>query len=312
MRTPHRCQTLAGIVCALFTALAHHASAQTTPSSAAPAAPEILLDFDRPEAWAMKYFTSATFVSGLNVPGETKAGAIGIGLEGGWLPRLSDSKQRVGFNGAVPEDLNKAPLFLRPRVTVGLPHRLAIIAAVTPPIRAFGVTPRLAALALQWTMVDGRDWSVGWRAHGQTGSVTGAITCPVRVLAFAPGSPGNPRGCDAESSDVTTLRYGGVELQTARRMSRTMLGHAAVGVNIIDGAFETRAQTFGSPDRTLLRATGVTFSTSAGVAYLISDRLAIAADGFYTPLTVKRTAASSRAIDPLINARVLLTYWIRR
>lgn len=57
---------------------------------------------------------------------------------------------------------------------------------------------------------------------------------------------------------------------------------------------------------------GVTFSTSAGVAYPIGDRLVIAADGFYTPLTVKRTAASPRAIDPLINARVLLTCWVRR
>jgi hypothetical protein len=54
---------------------------------------------------------------------------------------LSAAQQRVAFNGTTPEDLNRAPVFLRPRLAIGLPHRLSIIAAVDPPIRAFGVTP---------------------------------------------------------------------------------------------------------------------------------------------------------------------------
>jgi hypothetical protein len=153
---------------------------------------------------------------------------------------------------------------------------------------------------------------VGWRAHGQIGTVTGAITCPSSVAAFTPGSTNNPDGCEAESSDVTTLRYGGVELHAGRRISEKLMPHVAVGVTVIDSVFQTNAVTFGQLDRTRLLSTGITFSASAGIGYVIADRFAIAADAFYSPLTVRRTPTSSETIDPLTNARVLVSYRVRR
>jgi hypothetical protein len=301
-----------GIVCGLAIALSHDVAAQTSSTGQASAAPEIVLSFDRPEAWAMKYFTSATFLSGLNTPDEARPGSVAVGFEGVWLPSLSEAQQRVGVNGRTLQDLNKAPVFLRPRVTVGLPGRLAVIAAVVPPIRSFDITPRLAALGLEWTMIDRPSWSLGWRAHGQIGTVTGAITCPPGVVAFTPGSANNTAGCEAESSDVTTLRYGGVEVQAAHRISEKLSPHVAVGVTLIDSVFQTSALTFGHLDRTRLFAHGVTFSASAGIGYAIADRFAIAADAFYTPLTVRRTPTSAQSTDPLLNARVLVSYRIRR
>jgi hypothetical protein len=270
------------------------------------------LSFDRPEAWAMKYFTSATFLSGLVTPDAMSPGAVVVGFEGGWLPSLSQAEQRVGFNGTAMEDLNHAPVFFRPRLAVGLPGRLSVIAAVVPPVRSFDVTARLAALAVDWAMIDRGDWSLGWRAHGQLGTVTAAVTCPSSVVAFAPGSADNPRGCNAESSDVTSLRYGGVELHASRRISETLAPHVAIGVNVIDGVFQTNALTFGALDRSRMSARGVTFSASAGVGYAIGERFAVAADAFYTPLTVRRAAADPSSIDPLVNARVLVTYRVRR
>jgi len=47
------------------------------------------LSFDRPESWALKYFTSATLVGGLETPRTQKPGSVSIGLEVGWLPRLT-------------------------------------------------------------------------------------------------------------------------------------------------------------------------------------------------------------------------------
>jgi hypothetical protein len=289
------------------------AAAAQTPTSAQPSpADEQTLGFDRPEAWAMKYFTSVTLLSGLDTPEPTHSGSIDIGLEGGWLPRLTADQQRVGFNGTAMQDLNKAPVFLRPRVTIGLPRRMALIAAVVPPIRSFRITPRLASLGLEWTMVEANDWRMRWRAHGQVGDVTAAVTCPASVVTYAPGSSNNARGCNRESADVTTLRYAGLELETTRRTGSSLMPHAAVGVNIIDGVFQTDALTFGQLDRTRLRAAGVTFSASAGVSYAMGNRFALAADAFYSPLTVRRTATAPRSIDPLLNARVLLTYRVRR
>jgi hypothetical protein len=64
----------------------------------------------------------------------------------------------VGFDGTTPEDLNKAPVFFRPRVTVGLPRRLSLIIAVDPPARAFGVMPRLLALGIDGAFHDSGTW----------------------------------------------------------------------------------------------------------------------------------------------------------
>jgi hypothetical protein len=268
--------------------------------------------FDRPEAWAMKYFTSATTLNGLSTPDVPQPWSLAVQFESGWLPTLSTTQERVGFDGTAPEDLNQAPVFLRPRVEIGLPHRLSIIVAVDPPIRAFGVTPRLLALGVDGVIHESDAWRFGWRAHGQVGTVTAAVSCPASVVAFPPGSANNPTGCTAESADVSTLRYGGAELQGARRVGRRLVPHAAVGANFIDGIFQTDAQTYGQPDHTRLQSSGVTFAASAGVGYVLSDRFTFAADVFYSPLSVQRTATSATTIDPMINARGLISYRVNR
>jgi hypothetical protein len=100
---------------AAATAITTGAFAQTPP----PSDPVEPLAFDRPEAWALKYFISTTTLSGLDTPEGARTGSISLGLEGGWIPTLTATQQRVGFNGTAPQDLNKAPLMLRPRLTIG-------------------------------------------------------------------------------------------------------------------------------------------------------------------------------------------------
>ena len=278
-------------------------------TSSAPAMSRIA--FDRPEAWAMKYFTSATSLNGLSTPDAPRAGSFALQFESGWLPALSAEQQRVGFNGTTPQDLNKAPIFLRPRLVIGLPLNLSIVAAVDPPVRSFGVTPRLLALGIDGVIHDAGPWRFGWRAHGQLGTVTAAVTCPASVVPFIPGSPSNPAGCTAESSDVTTLRYAGAELLVSRRVGR-LVPHASAGVNFVDSVFQTNAETFGQPDRTRLQTRGLTAATSAGIGCAITERFAIVADLFYAPLSVRRTVNSAMTVDPMVNTRVLLSYRVIR
>src|SRR5437879_10259086 len=108
------------------------------------------VNFDSPEAWALKYFTSTTMLSGLQPPErpieERRFGSIAVGLELGWLPALSPEQARVGFGGKKEEDANKAPIFVRPRVTVGLPWRLSPILAAPPTPRIFDVAAPLLLL----------------------------------------------------------------------------------------------------------------------------------------------------------------------
>jgi hypothetical protein len=300
--------TLAMVVmCGSFVGMTTDAIAQTSSTSSTEQ-----MAFDRPEAWAMKYFTSATALNGLSSPARLNPGSLAIQFESGWLPTLSPAQERVGFDGTAFEDLNKAPAFLRPRVALGLPHGLTAIVAVDPPIRAFGVTPRLLAFGLEGVLHDAGHWQFGWRAHGQIGTVTAAFTCPANVVSFAPGSASNPTGCTAESADVTTLRYGGIELQAARRIGRRLVPHAAAGANVVDNVFQTNAQTFGQPDHTRLQSAGPTLTTSAGLGYLVTERLALSVDLFYAPLTVRRSAGSASSIDPMFNARALLSYQVTR
>ena len=295
------------VLCCALVGTTSDAIAQTSSTSSTEP-----IAFDRPEAWAMKYFTSATALSGLSTPDRLTPGSLAIQFESGWLPTLSTTQERVGFNGTTPEDLNKAPVFLRPRVAFGLPHDLSIIVAVAPPIRAFGLTPRLLALGIDGTIHDSGVWRFGWRAHGQMGTVTGAFTCPANVTSFAPGSTNDPTGCTGESSDVTTLRYAGVEVQAARRIGRRLAPHAAAGANVVDNIFQTNAQTYGQPDHTRLHARGLTVTTSAGIGYVVTERFTLSADLFYAPLTVRRTSSSASSIDPMFNARALLSYRVTR
>src|SRR5262245_24939001 len=72
------------------------------------------LDSDRPEAWAMNYYTSVALFTGFGTPHSREFGSIELGGELDWLPQQGIAERRVGFNGTKLDDLNKAPIFGRP------------------------------------------------------------------------------------------------------------------------------------------------------------------------------------------------------
>ena len=274
------------------------------------------VSFDRPEAWAMKYFVSSSLLSGLQPadPAEGRGpGSIQVGFETSWLPTLDEGQIRVGFNGRAPQDLNKAPVFVRPVFRVGLPNKFTIVVAAPPPFHVFGVTPHLFAFGLERPILERGQWILSWRGDGQVGSVKGAFTCPGSVLAFAPGTPGNPGSCIAESKDVASLRYAGTEIQVAYRIRRMpkLVPHATAGGNFVDGAYQLNAPLTKAVDQTRLWTRGGTFSTTFGVSYLLTQKSAFTVDAFYSPLWVKRTAASPTTNDGLFNVRALLSYTFR-
>jgi hypothetical protein len=274
------------------------------------------VSFDRPEAWALKYFASSSLLTGLQ-PAEPReghgAGSITIGFESDWLPSLDAGQERVGFNGRAIQDLNKAPVFVRPIARIGLPNKFTAIVAAPPPFHIFGVTPHLVAFGLERPILERDQWTLSWRGYGQVGSVKGAFTCPGSVLAYAPGTPENAGRCVAESADVASLRYAGTELQFAYRIRRMpkVVPHATAGGNFIDGAYQLNAPLQTVTDQTRLWTRGGTFSTSFGVSYLLSKHSAFTVDAFYSPLWVQRSATSPTTNDGLFNVRALLSYTFR-
>jgi len=277
------------------------------------------LDFDRPEAWALKYFASSTLLNGLQPPElgleRRRTGSVTLGLELGWLPRLNAERARVGFTGRKQEDLNKIPGIARPVVRVGLPWRFSLITAFTPPVEIYGIRPRLFALGVERPIFEGAQWNLGWRVYGQTGSVKGAYTCPPKVLAYPARSPQNPSGCVAESDDTASIRYAGAELHFAHRMpgAPRLIPHIAGAINYINGAFQVNAPLQTQVDRSRLATHGKTFSGSAGASYQLTKRFGLTLDAFYTPLLVRRVSTGPRTNDGLFNLRALFSYnlWMR-
>jgi hypothetical protein len=274
------------------------------------------LSFERPEAWGLKYFASASMLSGLQPPEPAEGrriGSVTLGLEMGWLPTLDAGQRQIGFNGSVPEDLNKAPIFVRPVLRVGLPAKFTLVVAAPPPFHMFGVTSHLFEFGVERPILERERWTLSWRGYGQVGSIKGAFTCPRGVSSFAPGSPDNPTECVAESADVASLRYAGSEFQLAYRIPSMpkLIPHVAAGGNFIDGVFQTHAQVADGLDETRLWTRGGTFSGTAGVSYVVTKRAVFTVDAFYSPLWVQRSPNAPRTNDPLFNIRALLSYNFR-
>lgn len=268
------------------------------------------LDSDRPEAWAMNYVTSVTLLAAFGVPRSRELGSVELGGELDWIPQLSDAQRRVGFNGTKEEDLNKAPVFGRPRVTLGLPGRFALTLSYLPPITIFGVKPNLFAFALERPLYESDSWNFGIRLYGQVGDVEGAFTCSAEVARFSPGSPQNPYGCGAKSHDKSSQSYGGLEFSGAYRIEQAggLTPYLAVAGNFLDTEVRVNAETFGVADRRRLTSETWTFSLSAGLSYPVDDRLSLSIGMFYSPLRVTRPPANSSYDDGLVNVRALIAY----
>jgi opacity protein-like surface antigen len=276
-------------------------------------APREDLHFDRPEAWAMKYFTSVTLLTGLGVPRSLPAGAIEIGLEGGWVPGLSEEERRVGFYGTKVEDLNKTSIFGRPRLTVGLPASFSVTVAWAPPGKVGGVEPNLVSLALARPIWEGEVARLGLRLHAQDGSIQGDITCPEEAVAAGDDPIANPFNCQETSEDETTLRYAGLEGGAAFALGGgdRLEGHVAASVNRLDTEFQVDALYAGFRDRTLQLTEGTTWSLAAGLSYAPSDRTRLAVEAFWTPLDIVRTEGARTTREDLFNLRALLSFRAR-
>ena len=88
--------------------------------------------------------------------------------------------------------------------------------------------------------------------------------------------------------------------------------HVAVGGNFIDAAFQVHAPVSGGLDETRLWTRGGTFSTTAGVSYLVTPRVVFTVDAFYSPLWVQRTPTAPVTNDGLFNVRAQVSYTFQR
>lgn len=276
------------------------------------------VDFDRPEAWAMKYYASVSLLTGFGPPRAREPGSLEVALEAGWIPHLSEAERTVGFSGTKTEDLNRTAVFGRPRLTVGLPGKVSLVAGWVPPLEVDGLEANLFALGLERPLVERDPWGLGARLYGQVGTLEGDITCSEDESRREPGSDGNPFGCEAASNDEADLTYAGFELVGSYAVAgpRAPDLHLGLAANWHDQEFQVDALTFGLRDRTLLLADGWTWSVNAGATWPLTESTRFGVEAFYSPLSVDRPVDGNPQIttneqDDLLNARVLVGWTIR-
>jgi hypothetical protein len=74
---------------------------------------------------------------------------VTLSLKMDWLPLLNAGQQRIGFDGTVPESLNKAPVFARPLDRVRLARKFTVLAAAPAPLELLGVRTHLLAFGVE-------------------------------------------------------------------------------------------------------------------------------------------------------------------
>jgi hypothetical protein len=136
---------------------------------------------ERPEAWAMHYFTASSLMTGFGPVPALAPGHWQAAVELGEVPHLDATQRVVGFNGTKAEDLNKSPVVGRLRGWIGLPGGFVAELGWTPPVTFDGARPRdLFAAAVGRRVVDAHGYTVSLRAFGQHGAVTGGRDLPGR------------------------------------------------------------------------------------------------------------------------------------
>lgn len=269
------------------------------------------IDFDRPEAWAMKYFAAVTLPGTFGAPESLRAGQLDIAVEYGQIPALSESERRVGFNGTKVEDLNKVPYFVRPLLRIGVGKRLTLSAGYIPPVERNGAEASLFSLGIARPLLETDHWRLGLGLRGQKGTVRGDFTCSEQTVAAGLDPIRNPYRCEAVSDDEYEVASLGLEISAERRLGRAgqWRPYAAIAWDHMDLEFGVHSRHSGLDDRTRLLTDGGIWSLTGGIAYRLGAKWDLAGEIHYSPLDVVRPSPSgSTRTDELVNARALLRY----
>ena len=140
------------------------------------------------EAKLLAFYAAPIVFSSANAPETLRPGQVLISAELVPIPIPDPKIQRTSFcYVGKSENTRLAPLFIRPRIEVGLPMGFAFEASYVPPVQAWDAQPNLASVALSRTQrlplaIGARPLELMLRAHGTIGRVRGPITCPTSGL----------------------------------------------------------------------------------------------------------------------------------
>ncbi|NNM29474.1 MAG: hypothetical protein HKO57_08130 [Akkermansiaceae bacterium] len=270
------------------------------------------LDFDRPEAWAMKRTAALLMFTSVGPPADREDGELELSLESIWNPGLSRGERTVGFKGTKEEDINRLPVVPRPRLTMGIGFNTTFELAYIPPVEIEGIEPNVLAVALERPVYRCDDLILGLRLFGQLGTAKGDITCSEDDARDGIG------GCLAPSEDEVQLNYAGLALTGGYELPENVGGSLFFGLYAayLDLEFQVNAllegRRFDVRDRTRQMSDGWIYGLTGGYSRPVGENCRLGVEAFYAPLDVMRGDVQggdfSTENDSLFNLRAMLTY----
>jgi hypothetical protein len=192
-----------------------------------------------------------------------------------------------------------APLFGRPRVTVGLPGALALEASYLPPITVGAARATIGSVALSRTQRAplGRDgFYLTLRLHATAGAVQGAITCPRGSLQLSDAAA-PCYGTEPSRDTFHPSAYGGeIAVGTHDRGAR-LAAYAGAGLSALRPGFRAGfTDALGHVDHTTVDVALTRATLFAGAAVRARENLEFTAQLYSVPadVTTARVGAAYR------------------
>ena len=241
---------------------------------------------DEPEGRLIAFYSSAmTFSSIGAVPGER---GLSLGMEGTWLPRLSEAQRRPGIDK--PETTNLAPVVPRPRLAWRAPGGVVVEGSWIPPLRVGAAKANVLAAALSRTVATWRGVAFTPRLSAVAGRVTGAITCNARTAREG----GPPLAIyylhvchDRDSDDRFEPRLLAGEVVASRRIARLGAeGYLSVGGRADRTRFDIgviRRDGSRDPDHPILRLRDTRVHLAGGARWAVARHVTAAGEWFWAP-----------------------------
>jgi|TARA_B110000438_G_scaffold225439_1_gene219495 hypothetical protein len=277
----------------------HYAYAQNTPDE--------VLEFDRPEAWAMRYFAGAALMQGNAAPIGLEKGQLSLGTEISNLPYISKENRAVGFYGTKDENLNKSPIILRPMVHYGILKDLSVTATYVPPIEVFDrLRTHMAGVSINYIAYQNENFIVRLRAYGQWTQAKGDFTASEDIAGSTDPNI-NPFGLAEPSNDTFTSWTYTFEASFFLRLpiKNPTYWSLSLARSYADLDFEIDAVYFGGFHENRHQVTdGYITSVSTGFETQLTKNLSTSLIMAYVPLDVRRSQGAEQQNDALLNFRL--------
>lgn len=254
-----------------------------------------------PEGRLLAYYSATMVLSPLGTVAHGRRWAAGV--EGSWIPSLSESQRRPGIDK--PETTNLAPILPRPRVAVRT--ALATLeASWVPPVTVGDAKANLWGFAASRTVATWHGVRLAPRLSLVAGRIEGSITCNARTMAargrdlavyyekVCHGNDSNdwfePRLVAGELIGIRELLAGRGEawLLAGGRIDRSRFD---IGVRKDDGTRDT--------DHPILRLEDSRPHLGVGMRVAVASWMSVASEAFYAPGSV----ATLRAFVALTGGR---------